>query len=59
MKTRLFFVVIVIVVFCSWAMPIRDSIKKATWLIGTWENKTSRGSIYETWAKVNDKELFA
>ncbi len=34
-----------------------DDINKANWLIGTWENKTQRGSIYETWSKTNDNEF--
>lgn len=29
----------------------------AEWLIGTWENKTTRGSIYESWKKVRRNEL--
>lgn len=29
---------------------------KAEWLIGTWENKTPRGSIYETWDKIGISE---
>lgn len=24
------------------------------WLLGTWENKTSRGSMFETWKKISD-----
>lgn len=34
-----------------------EAIKKAAWLIGTWENKGSRQSMYETWSKINDREL--
>jgi len=30
---------------------------EAEWLIGTWENKTSRGSMYESWKKVSNSEL--
>lgn len=42
-----------------YAFVIKDvnNIDKASWLIGTWENKTQRGSIYETWMRVNDHEL--
>lgn len=40
--------------FYSWIYHSMDQIKKAEWLIGTWENKTPQGSIYETWEKVND-----
>lgn len=30
---------------------------KANWLIGTWENKTQKGSVYETWSKTSDREF--
>ena len=32
-------------------------IKNASWLIGTWENKTTRGSMYEHWAAGGSQEL--
>ena len=32
-------------------------IQKASWLLGTWENKTPRGSIFETWEK-NGQDAF-
>lgn len=35
----------------------KNGIKKAEWLIGTWENKTPKGSVFETWTKINDHEL--
>lgn len=59
MKKRLFLVAMVLVVFCSWTIGFESQINKASWLIGTWENKTSRGSIYEAWVKVNDHEFSA
>ncbi|WP_084374398.1 DUF6265 family protein [Reichenbachiella faecimaris] len=31
-------------------------ITQAKWLIGTWENKTSRGSIYEDWREQSNSE---
>lgn len=50
-----------IVVLCSFifiaAAKESDNINKATWLVGTWENKTSRGTIYETWIKNSNNEL--
>jgi hypothetical protein len=33
-------------------------IRKAEWLIGTWENKTPRGSVFEQWTKISDNEMF-
>jgi hypothetical protein len=35
----------------------KDDISKAMWLLGTWINTTPRGENYETWKKVNDREL--
>ncbi len=41
----------------SWASPSEHKLGKAQWLIGVWENKTTRGSLYESWRKVSDKEF--
>jgi hypothetical protein len=41
----------------AWAIKHSNDIKKAEWLIGTWENKTPKGSLYETWSKKNDAEF--
>lgn len=62
MRAKLLFTGIGLIVLCSWTVqqkdvPIAIGIKKAEWLIGTWENKTPRGSIYETWAKVGNDEF--
>lgn len=35
----------------------QHSIRQAEWLVGTWENKTSRGSLYENWSKLHENEL--
>lgn len=57
MNKKILFAVVGMVIFCSWKFQYKNEIKKAEWLIGTWENKTQRGSIYETWAKENEVEL--
>lgn len=57
MKAKLFFLIFCLMVFSNWAVGQNNTIKKAEWLIGTWENKTSQGSIYETWVKISDNEL--
>lgn len=44
-------------VCCSWILQSNNRIQQAAWLIGTWENKTSRGSMYETWTRLNDLEF--
>jgi Domain of unknown function (DUF6265) len=57
MKNKIVFAIIGVIIFCSWTAQQKSDIKKAGWLIGTWENKTQRGSMYETWAKASDDEL--
>lgn len=57
MKTKIIFAIFALSIFCSWNTQQKNEIKKAEWLIGTWENKTQRGSIYETWAKLSEFEL--
>lgn len=59
MKTRTnFFIALVgFMVLCAWTIKQTNDIENAEWLIGTWENKTSRGSIYETWSKTTDNEF--
>lgn len=57
MKTKIIFAIFAVSIFCSWNTQQKSEIKKAEWLIGTWENKTQRGSIYETWTKENEVEL--
>jgi len=56
-ETTIFIAIICSVVFCAWTSNRKNDIKKAGWLIGTWENKTPKGSIYETWNKTSDIEF--
>lgn len=60
MKTeiKLLIAVVGLTILCAWAVKETNDIKKAEWLIGTWENKTKKGSLYETWKKANDNELY-
>ena len=57
MKKKILLAIVGMAIFCSWSMQHSNEIKKVEWLIGTWENKTQRGSIYETWTKVSEVEL--
>ncbi|MBX2963329.1 MAG: hypothetical protein KF687_12510 [Cyclobacteriaceae bacterium] len=59
MKTsvRIFIAAIGLISLCAWVTFQNKDIKKVEWLIGTWENKTPRGSIYETWRRKNDTEF--
>ncbi|OJU75728.1 MAG: hypothetical protein BGO09_12495 [Bacteroidetes bacterium 47-18] len=49
-----FISVICFVALCAWTTKQINEIDKAEWLIGTWENKTPKGSVYETWIRSND-----
>lgn len=40
------------------ALPfLHHTAELPQWLVGTWENKTTRGSVYETWQNAADGEL--
>lgn len=56
-RTIFFAISTVLTVLCGWTAQQKNKIKKAEWLIGTWENKTSKGSIYETWTQKNETEF--
>lgn len=45
------------IALCAWTTQPPNDLKKAEWLIGTWENKTPRGSVYETWNKATGDEF--
>ena len=49
--------VAVLLTLCTCTVKNPSNIKKTEWLIGTWEHKTSKGSIYETWRKAAGNEL--
>lgn len=36
------------------AANVEAQINKAGWLLGQWQNKTTRGVMYERWTKAND-----
>lgn len=42
---------------CAFAVLNKNNIDRASWLIGIWENKTQRGSIYESWTQLSETEL--
>lgn len=59
MKTgiKFFIVVVGLTVLYAWTTKTTNDIAKAEWLIGTWESKTSKGNIYETWSKETDNKF--
>lgn len=57
MKTKFFIAVAGLIVLFAYTMKQSSDINKAKWLIGTWENKTPKGNIYETWSKTSDIEF--
>jgi len=59
MKNKIYILLpmLVMIMFTSATFQIKNNLTKVEWLIGTWENKTPRGSIFETWAKINGNKL--
>ena len=59
MKTGINFCIAIagVILFYACSTKPKSNLKKAEWLIGTWENKNQRGSIYETWSKTNENEF--
>jgi len=57
MKTTLLLSIIGLIIFSSWTRQTNDTVLAAEWLVGTWENKTTKGSTYETWTKSAQGEL--
>ncbi len=59
MKTgaKFFITVVSLAMLYAWKINYKNNIQKAEWLIGTWENKTQKGSIYETWTKTRNNEF--
>jgi hypothetical protein len=58
MKTKLILAIIGLSIAASWTQQ-QSETKKIEWLLGTWETKTSKGSLYETWTRKSDTELQA
>jgi hypothetical protein len=58
MKTKLLLGCCIVFIFQSCMVGKENSqISNIEWLVGTWENKTTQGSMYETWKKVSRNEL--
>lgn len=59
MKNKIYILLpmLVLIMFTSATYQIKNNLTKVEWLIGTWENKTPRGSIFETWTKINGNKL--
>lgn len=55
--TKILIAIVCFIVLSAWTMKLTNDITKAKWLIGTWENKTPKGSIYETWSKISNNEF--
>ena len=53
--TFIFTGILMLLFSCTSTAPL----KKAHWLIGTWENPKSSGSVYETWTLQPDQALAA
>ncbi len=55
--TKTTFSMVYLLMFCSCSITQTKSIKMTEWLIGTWEQKTLKGSVYETWQKTDKNSL--
>lgn len=42
-----------LLLFSGWVNHLQNRVEEAAWLLGTWESKTPRGSIYETWNRTS------
>ena len=58
MKAKLILAIIAVAVSVSWT-PQQNEINNLAWLLGTWETKTSKGNLYETWTKTSETEFQA
>lgn len=57
MKLKIFITIVIALVITGWRAYDKHDLKKAEWLIGTWESKTPRGSLFENWKKISDNEF--
>lgn len=57
MKNIAFWAVAGLLLCSSKPKEQKEEISKFNWLIGSWENKTARGSTIETWTKKTAVEL--
>jgi hypothetical protein len=56
-KIKILLILFSLLTLTGWIMGPGNPIKKAAWLIGTWESKTKRGIMYEHWRKIADTEF--
>ncbi|MDR2238114.1 MAG: DUF6265 family protein [Chryseobacterium sp.] len=56
MKTKLLPVAAGLMILSAWTVR-QSEIKKMEWLLGTWETKTPKGSLYETWTRKSPVEF--
>ncbi|WP_146146702.1 DUF6265 family protein [Taibaiella chishuiensis] len=58
MKAKLFTMIGLCAALVAGARPPQhNGMNDLQWLAGIWENKTPRGSIYESWQKTNDSVM--
>lgn len=57
MKRTNICVVASLLVVCACTTKRNNGISRIEWLVGTWKQEISKGSIYETWRKTDENEL--
>lgn len=55
--TRSILSIISVLILTGAASSQSSKVREAEWLIGTWKNKTPKGTIFETWSRTSDSEL--
>lgn len=46
-----------LLILCACTLERKNVISQAEWLVGTWKQETSKGSLYEIWSKTGKNEL--
>ena len=59
MKKVIVLLVVSSMLLSAWTFQKPGKLTQVDWLIGTWENKTKRGSIYERWEQAGANEFVA
>jgi len=55
--TKIFIAVVGLAILPAWTTKQTNDISTVEWLIGTWENSTPKGSVFETWSREATNEF--
>lgn len=57
MKVKTLFIIFISYMLFACSSSNQEEINKVSWLLGTWQHKTKKGIIYESWSQLNQYEL--